>query len=140
MIDKIVFSNKPYDIPAITKDAVDAMGFDDEYYTSSTPEEIDAFYKKWCTVSNDDIPDDDAEVPIYDAPASSNSREIPSVQNDLHSNDVEDISADDLDDLVGDDSTESNLPKNEIKDLNSAPSQEDASKSEIDELLNGIDL
>ena len=140
VIDKIVFSNKPYDIPAITKEAVDAMGFDDEYYTSSTPEEIDAFYKKWCTVSNDDIPDDDAEVPIYDAPASSNSSKIPSVQNDLHSNDVEDISTDDLDDLVGDDSAESNLPKNETEDLDSASSQEDASKSEIDEWLNGIEL
>lgn len=62
--DKIVFSTKPYDIPSITKETVDAMGFDDEYYTSSTPEEILAFYNKYCKVSNDDIPDDD-EIPVY---------------------------------------------------------------------------
>lgn len=62
--DKIVFSTKPYDIPSITKETVDAMGFDEEYYTSSTPEEILAFYNKHCKVSNDDIPDED-EIPVY---------------------------------------------------------------------------
>ena len=41
------------------------MGFDDEYYTSSTQEEINQFYQKYCTISNDDIPDVD-EVRIYD--------------------------------------------------------------------------
>ena len=40
------------------------MGFDEEYYTSSTPEEILAFYNKHCKVSNDDIPDED-EIPVY---------------------------------------------------------------------------
>lgn len=40
------------------------MGFDETYYTSSTPEEILAFYNKYCKVSNDDIPEDD-EIPVY---------------------------------------------------------------------------
>ena len=65
-IDKIVFSNKPYDIPSITKETVDAMGFDDTYYVTSSPQEILAFYNKYCTVSNDDIPDDDI-VQVHDA-------------------------------------------------------------------------
>ena len=40
------------------------MDFDSQYYTSSTPEEILAFYNKYCKVSNDDIPDED-EIPVY---------------------------------------------------------------------------
>lgn len=66
-IDKIKFSNKPYDIPSITKETVDAMGFDETYYVESTQDEINAFYKKHCTVSNDDIPEDD-EIPVYTEP------------------------------------------------------------------------
>lgn len=62
--DKVVFSTKPYDIPSITKETVDSMGFDESYYTSSSPEEILAFYNKYCKVSNDDIPEDD-EIPVY---------------------------------------------------------------------------
>lgn len=67
VIDKVVFTTKPYDIPSITKETVNSMGFDDEYYTTSTQAEIDAFYKKYCTISNDDIPEDDV-VQVYDTP------------------------------------------------------------------------
>ena len=66
VIDKVVFTTKPYDIPSINKETLNSMGFDDEYYTTSTQDEIDLFYKKYCTISNDDIPDDD--MPIYDEP------------------------------------------------------------------------
>ena len=66
IIDKVVFTTKPYDIPSINKETLNSMGFDDEYYTTSTQDEIDLFYKKYCTISNDDIPDDD--MPIYDEP------------------------------------------------------------------------
>jgi len=68
VIDKIVFTNKPKDIPSITKETCDAMGFDEEYYTTSTAEEILAFYNKYCKVSNDDIPDDESDIPVYDPP------------------------------------------------------------------------
>lgn len=68
--DKVVFSTKPYDIPSITKETVDGMGFDEEYYTTSTPEEILAFYNKYCKVSNDDIPEED-EIPVYKPEVSS---------------------------------------------------------------------
>ena len=98
--DKIVFSTKPYDIPSITKETVEAMGFDDEYYTSSTPEEILAFYNKYCKVSNDDIPDDD-EIPVYKpeaedkdtgaavmAEVKSNNEESPTTSEDDSSDEV----------------------------------------------------
>lgn len=62
--DKVVFSTKAYDIPSINEETCSSMGFDEEYYYTSTPEEINAFYKKYCTISNDDIPEDD-EIPVY---------------------------------------------------------------------------
>lgn len=145
VIDRIVFSNQPKDIPAITKEAVDAMGFDAEYYTSSTPEEIDAFYKKWCTVSNDDIPDDDAEVPVYDsAPTNSRSIEMPTVQNDEVKHDNVDIPADDLDDLLGDNSsttaTESVPPAEVAVAKQPASGLNDAAEQELADLIDDLEI
>lgn len=82
VIDKVVFTTKPYDIPSINKETLNSMGFDDEYYTTSTQDEIDLFYKKYCTISNDDIPDDD--MPIYDEPKTSARASAPvSVSNPI---------------------------------------------------------
>lgn len=64
-IDKIVFTTKPYDIPSITKEWVLDSGFDEEYYVSSTPEELRAFYNRHYKISNDDIPlDEDMVQPV----------------------------------------------------------------------------
>lgn len=68
VIDRIGFTTKPYSIPSINKQTVSSMGFDEEYYTESTPEEILEFYNKHCTVSNDDIPTDDSDIPVYELP------------------------------------------------------------------------
>ena len=87
VIDKVVFTTKPYDIPSINKETLNSMGFDDEYYTTSTQDEIDLFYKKHCTISNDDIPDDD--MPIYDEPKTSARAAAPvSVSNTIPECDV----------------------------------------------------
>ena len=94
VIDKYGFTTKPYDIPSITKDMVDQMEFDDQYYTTSTPEEIDAFYRKYCTVSNDDIPADD-EVKVFDAPTAEAQVQV-SLSNHEIKTDASDISIDDL--------------------------------------------
>lgn len=59
IIDKITFSAKPYTIDAITKDRVENMGFDENYYVSATLDELHQFYNKHFKISNDDIPDDD---------------------------------------------------------------------------------
>lgn len=100
VIDRIVFSNKPYDISAITKEAVDGMGFDDEYYTTSTPEELDAFYKKYCTISNDDIPDEDIPVmdPVEEKPVVKATdvvnADVPAAGNDIADSDLDALTSD----------------------------------------------
>lgn len=144
VIDKIVFSNKPYDIPSITKETVANMGFDEEYYTSSTSEEIDAFYKKYCTVSNDDIPDDEGDIPVYDTSKTEVKKSVPdtSVQNNtIQTDDVDTSELDDLTaDLVQDDASAENeitaITSNEV----TSESNDDSSNKEINDLLDGIDL
>ena len=78
--DKVVFSTKAYDIPSINEETCSAMGFDEEYYYTSTPEEINAFYKKHCTISNDDIPEED-EIPVYKSEASTDNNASASKPN-----------------------------------------------------------
>lgn len=147
-IDKIVFSNKPYDIPSINKNTVNAMGFDEEYYTTSSPEEIQAFYKKYCTVSNDDIPMDDGNIPVYDKPETNtvektNSVKVTQMQNqnlDLNS----DLPNDSLDDLIEgiscdvQTSPETNL--NADNSSNESQKSNEATSDEINDLLDGLDI
>lgn len=143
VIDKIVFSTKPRDIPQITKEAVDGMGFDREYYTSSTPEEIEAFYKKWCTISNDDIPDDDAEVPVYDAPVKQPvvEKPIPTTENTaVAAEKVDDMSDDELDELIGDIGNDKPQDTLDHDPAPNASKTDDASSSELDDFLAEIDL
>lgn len=60
VITKIGFTTKPYDIPAITKEAIDEFQFDDQFFTSSTKEELKEFHTKYCVkINNDDIPMDE---------------------------------------------------------------------------------
>lgn len=68
LIDKVTFTTKPYDIEKITKDWVTGSGFDEQYYTSSSPEELQLFYNRHYKISNDDIPEEDM-VQLYDAPS-----------------------------------------------------------------------
>lgn len=58
-IDRIVFSTKPYDIPQITKEAIDKMEFDKTFYIESTVDELDRFFNAHYKMSNDDIMEDD---------------------------------------------------------------------------------
>ena len=106
VIDKVVFTTKPYDIPSINKETLNSMGFDDEYYTTSTQDEIDLFYKKYCTISNDDIPDDD--MPIYDEPKTSARAAAPvSVSNPIPvKNDIPEESFD----VITSDADDNELP------------------------------
>lgn len=69
VIDKFGFTKpeKAYEIPAISKEAIDNFEFDDTYYVSSTPEELQDFYDKYIKLSsNDDIPEEN--VTVYEAP------------------------------------------------------------------------
>ena len=137
VIDKVVFTTKPYDIDAITKEAIEAgadgpMGFDfdDEFYTTSTPEEIEAFYRKHCTISNDDIPEED-DIPVYDQPKEAALKL--DVSNAEPKSPSDDISLDDLDGLASDAPSEKpELPKEPVK----------AQSDDIDaeSLIAGLDL
>lgn len=135
--DKIVFSTKPYDIPSITKETVDAMGFDEEYYTSSTPEEILAFYNKYCKVSNDDIPDED-EIPVY-KPESEDKDTGAAVMAEVNSNNEEVAN-----DLAEDPDNEGlDVVEEATKEASAEPSKNEATPSndiDADDLLGELGL
>ncbi len=118
------------------------MGFDEEFYTSSTSEEIEAFYKKWCTVSNDDIPDDDADIPVYDAPVKSQKVAPVKVENPTPVViPTDDVSTEELEDLTADiGETSKNEKSVEEASAKAEESTDEASSSEIDDLLKDIDL
>ena len=59
VLKQMGFTNKPYDIPQITKEAIDQFPFDEQFFVSSTMSELQDFYDRHIKVSNDDIPDDD---------------------------------------------------------------------------------
>lgn len=110
--DKIVFSTKAYDIPSITKETVESMEFDDTYYISSTPEEILAFYNKYCKISNDDIPEDD-EIPVYKHESTPKNTTGSKVMAEVkaNNNDVVDDLTSDPDDLGVDDFSSADEPQ-----------------------------
>lgn len=70
------FSKKPYDIPAINKEAIDAFPFGQLYYNSPTLDELKAFYKEFCLhavnddVDMDSLSDVSAVKPATDKPES----------------------------------------------------------------------
>ena len=60
VLKQMGFTNKPYDIPQITKEAIDEQfPFDETYYVGSTMSELEDFYNRHIKVSNDDIPDEE---------------------------------------------------------------------------------
>lgn len=102
VIDKIKFTTEPYDIPSINSQKIDEFPFDDTFFVSPDPEEIDEFYDKHCAISNADIPDDD-DIPVYSAktiPVNTQFKVPTNTERkvDIPSNDVP---VDDLDALVG---------------------------------------
>ena len=89
------FSNKPYKIPAINKEAVDQFPFAQVYYTASTLNELKSFYKKWClhTITDDiddsdmsDLSDMDNEELNFD-----NSEEIAEIESNIENEEISDI-------------------------------------------------
>lgn len=130
-IDKIVFTTKPYDIPSITKEWVLDSGFDEEYYVSSTPEELKAFYDRHYKISNDDIPlDEDMVQPIATAQAAPKTAEFEPIA--ASSEPIDDLTTD-IEDLV-DDPLPATAP---------APAETSSSLSgdaDVDELLKDLEL
>jgi len=157
VIDKILFANKPKDLPAITKQAIDAFPFDATYYVSSTKDEIQAFYNKYIKVSNDDIVDDDDEVKVFDSPKTeSHAKETVSTTNEKVETDAsDDISDDDLESLTKDITEEKKDEDKKVEEVanelttdkqpstNETSTNEtstDASDDDMADLLKGLDL
>ena len=96
VIDKIKFSTEPYEIPAINSQSVDGFPFDETYFTSPDEDDVDAFYNKFCAISNNDIPEDD-DIPVYktdnsekSAPKSSiPTNDVPAESDDISDNDID---------------------------------------------------
>lgn len=102
VIDDIKFSTQPTEVPAINAQNIDKMfPFDETYYSMPDEEDIDAFYNKFCAISNDDIPEDD-NIPVYKTDTAA-AREQPAVaevavndtagKNSTGNDDIDDIDA-----------------------------------------------
>jgi hypothetical protein len=123
VIDKIKFTTEPYDLPAINSQTIDAFPFDDTFFVSPDPEEIDEYYNKYCAISNNDIPDDD-DIPVYtsDSKPKTTSYTVPTnVEQPKH---TDDIPTDDIDELIGNNTKEETKPTEMINELASDPDEE----------------
>lgn len=145
VISKMLFSSKPYELPAITKEAVDAFPFDDQYYISSTKEELDQFYNKYCRVQMDDLDIEDEAITIVSTPTV---KPAPVVTSPAKKRDIEetpvsnpavvatppanDISNDDIDDLLNDITGESKTATPPPATVEETPVQESSSLDDLD--------
>ena len=118
VIKNIKFSTKPKDIPAITSKLVDSFPFDETYFADPTPEDVDEFYKKFCAIANDDIPEDD-DIPVYKPVVKQPAQKVQVPANSEPKND--DVPANDVDDLL-DDSTDLSKDPDEVG-LDASPAQ-----------------
>ena len=111
-IDKIKFTTEPYDLPAINSQNIDAFPFDDTFFVSPDPEEIDEFYDKHCAMSNNDIPDDD-DIPVYSAKSTIQSPSFKMPINDTNKTVIanDGNAVHNFDDLIDDNSITSNTTK-----------------------------
>lgn len=123
VIQKMGFTNKPYDIAAITKEAIDNFPFDETYYVANTLSELQDFYNRHVKVSNDDIPDEDEEIDIV----STKSIPKPQVQNTNSIEKTEVVASVKFDDPVAD------LP------FDDGSENKDEPDADIDDLLNDED-
>ena len=139
VIDKVTFTTKPYDIPSITKEWVTNSGFDEEYYTTSTLEELQAFYDRHFKISNDDIPEEDTMSVIDTSVTETKSSNINLENTSIPSNDV---STDDINSFIDDltpveDSVEPEIKSEEVKTDNLSV---DSDIKNVEELIADLDI
>ena len=117
---------KVYDIPAITKEAIDKFPFDDTFYVASTMSELQDFYNRHVKVSNDDIPDEDEEINLVPK-----KQEEPKVQktNSIEKTEIK-ADSDPVSDLPFDDGLNDNTPTEK-----KAEKSNDEVDEDIDDLL-----
>lgn len=136
VIDRITFSKDPYDIAAITKEAVDAFPFDETYYVQSTKEEIRDFYDKYIKISNNDIPDDD-DIEVY----SKAEAQLAAPIEENAKKETSDIDVDDIDDLTSEgDSEAADAPAEVPVKKDEAKPSINIDDVDVDALLNDSDI
>lgn len=159
VLKQMGFTTKPYDIPAITKEAIDDFPFDETYYVGSTMSELEEFYNKHIKVSNDDIPDDEEDInivqpkvvqkPVQKTNTVEKSEIAPKVVMDSV---VEDLPFDDgtteneINDLLDEDVPQKEVaapvkkeePKQEILESPKDPLKTETTPDDIDDLLKDI--
>ena len=135
VISKVLFSTKPKDIPAITSKLIDSFPFDETYFSETPQEDIDSFFKKYCAIVNDDIPEDD-DIPVYrpvqkQAPKVEVPTNSAPKQDDISDKEVDDLLDDGPDDLTKDPDEEG---LSEEDDIPAQSSKDDDVKDLLEEL------
>lgn len=164
VLKQMGFTTKPYDIAAITKEAIDEFPFDETYYVGSTMSELEDFYNRHIKVSNDDIPDDEeisfvqpTEKKFVEKTNSIANTEIAAPKDDgkpvsdmPFDNNVEEQTTtkasketeDEINDLLDEEEIpakkEESAPKNEILESPKDPMKTETPDDDIDSLLNDI--
>lgn len=140
VIKNMLFSNKPYDIPAINKETVDAFPFDEQYYVSSTKAEIMAFHNKYCKVQMDDLDIPTETVEVF-KPASQPAKTTPAVPvaNPTPEKKAEETAdLGDIDDLLGTSDEKPAEKKSDTAPLSELPMDQSTDDIDVDDLLAGI--
>lgn len=109
VIKKMTFSPNPTTIPQITSELIDNFPYDDEYYVSSSPEELQEFYDKYCRMKLDDVDmsdDEDAAIPEIDE---LKTKSVVKKDTKPKASEAEEVLTDDDIDM-GDDDDEDDIP------------------------------
>lgn len=143
VVDKLKFSTDPYEIPAINSQSLDNFQYDETYFSSPDEDEVNEFYNKFCAISNNDIPDDD-DIPVYktDGAQKTSTEKIVVPTNDIPSDDTNDISDADIDNLVNAKSVNDSEYSSGMAfdDNDSAKSSENKSTEDSEDILKELGL
>ena len=147
VIDKFGFTKaeSAYEIPSINKENIDKFEFDDTYYVSSTPDELQDFYNNYIKLSsNDDIPDED--VVVYEAPKPKTTNKPKLENKNVVENNNDDITDEDIESLANVDLSEDPDDLHDVDEISDSSSDVDNSDSdeiseaELNALVDDLDI
>lgn len=148
VIKKMTFSPNPTTISQITSELIDSFPYDDEYYVSSSPEELQEFYDKYCRMKIDDVDmsdDEDADIPeiAETKPKAALKQEVKqpkqSEAEDVLGDDDVDMSDDEEDDIPFDDDIVEEVAK--PKPVHEKPvAAESAKELDVDKMLADLNI
>ena len=134
VLKQMGFTNKAYDIPQITKEAVDEFPFDAEFYAGSTMSELEDFYNRHIKVSNDDIPEEDEEINIATIQPQKKSSSVKNQESNNIIKQTDSFSESSFNDEL-DDSSKTETDIDDVLNEETESKKEENFKEEIDESL-----